>query len=271
MAGESRPGPRGGRIGRGSAEILVFGRRAVLEALARTPARVAWVQLSRRQGGPFRKELAGACRDAGVRLETVRPESIHARSGEPRHDQGVVAGVALAGPMEIEVMIASTTGAGAREPAPLIALDGITNPQNVGMIVRSVVASGMRGLLWPLVGMPWVNGLVVKASAATAYDCPIVRCDSLVQGLAELRGAGFRVVGLQGEGATDLFDMKPAHRAVYVIGGETEGISAEVAALLDESVRIPMRGGVESLNAAVAASLLCFRVAHASARANGAA
>jgi 23S rRNA (guanosine2251-2'-O)-methyltransferase len=266
MVGKPRPGQRSGPIGRGSAEIVVFGRRAVLEALARSPAGVAWVQVSRRQAGPFKKALAAACRAAGVRLETATPEAIHARSGEPRHDQGVVAGVELARLMEIEALIASTTGAGARAPAPLVALDGITNSQNVGMIVRSVVASGMRGLLWPLVGMPWVNGLVVKASAATVYDCPIVRCESLVQGLATLRAAGFRVVGLQGDGATDLFDLEPAHRAVYVIGGETEGIGAEVAALLDESVRIPMRGGVESLNAAVAASLLCFQVAHASAR-----
>jgi 23S rRNA (guanosine2251-2'-O)-methyltransferase len=261
MAGDSGAETTGVVRGRGAAEVVVFGRRAVLEALESEPARVGWVQVSRRQGGAFRKSLAAACRGAGIKLETVREEAIHARSGEPRHDQGVVAGVELGGLMEVEALIDSTRGQGARKPTPVVALDGITNSQNVGMIVRSVVASGMRGLLWPLSGTPWVNGLVVKASAATVYQCPIVRCTSLVQGLAELQGAGFRLVGLCGGRGTGLFELEPAHRAVYVIGGETTGISDDVMAMLDETVQIPMQGGVESLNAAVAASVLCFHVA----------
>jgi 23S rRNA (guanosine2251-2'-O)-methyltransferase len=242
---------------------VVFGRRAVLEALERAPQRVDWVQCARGAPAPFRKRLGAACRAAGAPLEWVRSEVVHARSGEPRHDQGVVAGVTLGGLMEVEALIAASRGEGARTPLSVVALDGITNPQNVGMIVRSVVASGMRGLLWPLTGTPWVSGLVVKASAATLYDCPIARCETLVQGIAELRAAGFRIVGLSGDGATTLFEMKPAHRAVYVIGGETVGLGDDVAALLDETVRIPMQGGVESLNAAVAASILCFHVARA--------
>ncbi len=199
MTGETGAGARAASAGRGGSEVVVFGRRAVLEALEGGRAQVGWVQVSRQLGGPFRKSLAAACRGAGVRLETVRPEAIHARSGEPRHDQGVVAGVALGGLMEVEALIDSTRGRGAREPTPIVALDGITNSQNVGMIVRSVVASGMSGLVWPLVGTPWVNGLVVKASAADRVRVPDRPLrDSLVQGLAELRGAGFRLVGLCG-------------------------------------------------------------------------
>jgi len=246
---------------RGRSDVVVFGRRAVLEALACASVEVEDVRVAKRVAADFRRELGAACRAAEVACETVAPESVSQLSGEPRHDQGVAARVRLTKLMEMESFIDQRKGASAREPTRILALDGLTNSQNIGMLIRSAVAAGIGAIVWPLVGSPWVNGLVIKASASTVFDCPIVRCPNLVQGLSELQAAGFRCIGLAADAEQSLFDYAPPHRAVFVIGAETTGISPEARDLLDERIRIPMQGGVESLNVAVAASLLCFQVA----------
>src|SRR5690606_10472473 len=112
-------------------------------------------------------------------------------------------------------------------PTRVLAMDTITNPQNLGMIIRSAVAAGISAVLWPRVGCPWVNGLVIKSSAATVYKVPIVVCHDLASAIGHLQGVGFRVAGLEADDGTDLFDHTPSHRAVYVIGSETTGISRD--------------------------------------------
>lgn len=256
----SEPGAPG-RPARGATELVVYGRRAVLEALAAEHVEVLGVRAARQVPTPIRKQLAAACRERGLDLETTSAAAVRAWSDEPRHDQGVAARVRLLAVLEVEALVAQCTGRGARAPTRLMALDGVTNPQNVGMIARSVVGAGLAGLVWPLAGSPWVNGLVVKSSASAVYRCPIVRCETLAAGLHTLQGAGFEVIGLAQRGETPLFDFAPPHRSVFVVGAETTGISREIAALVDRWVSIPLAEGIESLNVAVAASLVCFQVA----------
>jgi len=246
---------------RGGSGLVVFGRRAVLEALAEPGLEVERIVAARDGSASLRKELAAAARARGLQLELLPAQEVHALSGERRHDQGVAAALRLTRLVDVEIFVAERKGRGARRPVRLLALDGITNPQNVGMIVRSAVAAGLDGLLWPRIGSPWVSGLVVKASASALYRCPIVRCDTLVEGLQVLKGGGFDLVGLAGDAGRSLFDFELPHRVAFVVGGETRGLSRETDALLDARLGIPMRGGVESLNVAVAASLVCYRVA----------
>jgi 23S rRNA (guanosine2251-2'-O)-methyltransferase len=244
---------------RGGSALVVFGRRAVLEALAEAELEVELAAAVRDLPAAFRKQLAAACRARGLQLELLPESEIHALSGEPRHDQGVALRLRLAHVLDVEVFVASRKGREARKPVRVLALDGVTNPQNVGMIVRSVVAAGLDGLLWPRIGSPWVSGLVVKSSASALYRCPILRCDSLAEGLTALKRGGFRIAGLAGDAQESLFDFAPPHRAVFVVGGETGGLSPESEALVDARLAIPMQGGIESLNVAVAASLVCYK------------
>ena len=118
---------------------------------------------------------------------------------------------------------------------------------------------GMSGIVWPTVGVPWINGLVVKAAASTIYRCPIVHAiGPLEEALWELQSHGFQAIGLDAD-ATDRLDQhSPPHRAVYVMGAEATGLSPTIAATLDSTIRIPMAPGVESLNVAVAAALVCY-------------
>lgn len=250
----SRPAP----TGRGRGRIPVFGRRAVLDALTSDDTDVETVLCVAHQPPDFRKALRDACRLAEVPLETVGRAEVSALSREPRHDQGVAAWVVLRNLHEVSGYLEQTRGRAARQPRRLLAFDGVTNPQNVGMMVRSACAAGFDGVLWPLVGSPWINGLVVKASAASLYACPILRCETLASGLAELAAGGYAIAGLVPSGGESLFAFAPPHRVVYVVGSETAGLAAQTRELVDHPLSIPMAGPVESLNVAVAASLVCF-------------
>lgn len=238
--------------------ITVYGRRAVLEALATETVAVERVAVAKQTPADFRAELARACRARSVDPETLPLPEIGAITGDSRNDQGVAALIRLREVTEAEAFTESLTGARAGVPTRVIALDTITNPQNVGMVVRSAAAAGVSAMLWPRAGMPWVNGLVIKASAATVYRTPVVRCHTLVEGLFTLKRSGFTLFGLVAGEGESLFEVSPPHRACFVIGGEVSGISPEVLDVLDRRVSIPMAPGVESLNAAVAAAFVCY-------------
>lgn len=238
--------------------ITVIGKRSVQEALGEPGVQVLGVRMARELPGEYREMMSRVCREKNVELEMRSFREVAAFTGDARNDQGIAARIRLKKAVEVDDFLPSVKGQGSREPAHVLALDGVTNPQNVGMIVRSAVASGVRAVLWPSAGSPWVDALIVKASAGTVYRCPIVRCRQLVDGLMELQRSGFRLYGLEMTGGGSVFDVTPAHRSVVIVGGETTGISASVQGMLDERVSIPMSAGVESLNAAVAASLVCF-------------
>jgi len=234
--------------------ISVYGIRAVLAALASEAVEVSTVRVAR--GAQARREIEAACADRDVSCNIVSAKRVHELSGDARHDQGIAARIVLSRVFDVASIATNEPGG----PARWLALDGITNAQNAGMIARSAVAAGINGILWPRTGTPWLNGLVVKASAASVLDCPIARCDALADALDALRVRGFRVFGLTADGETSLFESRPPSNAVYVIGNETEGLSRPVREVLDERLRIPIAPSVESLNAAIAASLVCFHV-----------
>lgn len=249
----TRPGLR-----RGTNEITVFGRHPVEAALRSEWAEVASVHGVRTLPPLERATLRQLCLEKSVPYEEISRPALDGITGAPRHDQGVAARVRMLRVMELDALIAETKGRGARQPMRVLALDGVTNSQNVGMVVRSVVAAGFDGLLWPMKGQPWVNGLVVRAAAGAIFGCPIVLCDELAAGLALLQGAGFSSFGLDAGASQSLFELIPPHRAVFVLGSESRGLSPAVEALLDGRLSIPMSGPVESLNVAVAAGLVCY-------------
>jgi 23S rRNA (guanosine2251-2'-O)-methyltransferase len=246
---------------RGRLETVVFGRHPVEAALASTGVEILSVAIARSRPPAERKALRRLAAERGVALEELSREGLTAWTNAARHDQGFAARVRLRRVMELGSFLDRLKGRAARAPVRVLGLDGVTNSQNVGMVVRSVVGAGLDAFLWPLAGQPWVNGLVVRAAAGAIFDCPIVLCDSLATGMAELQGAGFSAFGLAADAATSLFAETPPHRALFVLGSESEGLSKAVREQLDHVVSIPMAGPLESLNVAVAAGLVCFHAA----------
>lgn len=245
---------------RGETEITVFGRHPVLEAIRAQGAEVCEVKLVKGPATPDRRALRQAAISAGIAIEEISRQELSRYTRAPKHDQGVAARLRLMRVIEVDAFVEASKGRAARRPSRVIALDGVTNSQNVGMVVRCVVGAGLDGILWPMRGQPWINGLVVRAAAGSIFECPVIRCESLTMGLAALQAGGFSCVGLDAAAGRSLFDTDLSHRAVFVLGSETTGLSEDVCGLLDDRVSIPMAGPIESLNVAVAAGLVCFHI-----------
>jgi len=246
---------------RGDTEITVFGRHPVWDAIRSKGVEVREVKLMKGRTTVDRRALRHAAVSAGIPFDEISRDELNRYTGAPRHDQGVAARLRLMRVIEVEAFVEASKGRAARRPIRVIALDGVTNSQNVGMVVRSVVGAGLDGILWPMLGQPWVNGLVVRAAAGSIFECPIIRCESLTSGLATPQAVGFSCIGLDAGAEQSLFEMKPRHRAAFVLGSETTGLCEDVRGLVDDRVSIPMAGPLESLNVAVAAGLVCFHAA----------
>lgn len=242
----------------GSTPITVHGRLAVLEALADGGVVVSQVLLDRTMRGAHADEVLAAAERRGVPVKRLSPEKINRISGDARHDQGVVADIDAAGIEPLDGWLARL-GPGA--PCSLLVLDGVTNPSNVGMIIRSVAAAGLSGIVLAEAGSPDIGPLVIRASAGVALRATVLRCPTTADGASALVDAGISVHGLRATDAAVLYEAELAERAAYVVGNETTGISEAVAAHVTHWLAIPLADGVESLNVAAAAAVMAFEVA----------
>lgn len=240
--------------------LTVYGRKVVVEALQDNSLHLHKLHLadSNQRDGIIR-DIETLARKRGVETQYHDRKALSRISKNGKQDQGVALDIEcrqhgwLDDFLAIENPIASTG-----KPRHLLALDRITNPQNLGMIVRSVCASPLAGLILPKSGCAALDALVIKASAGTLFRTPILYCDSLDAGLQQCQQNGFRVVGLSLDSNTDLLRMSVDKPSVFVLGNETEGMSAAIAKRCDVLAKIPMRNAVESLNVAVTAGIVCF-------------
>ncbi|MCD2189144.1 TrmH family RNA methyltransferase [Actinomycetospora soli] len=237
--------------------VTVYGRKPVLEALQDPALEVDKVVLAEGADQRAVRPILDAARSRGVRVTRASAHRVKVLAGNGRQDQGVIADVVAPGMRTVERFLAEL---GPEAPARVLVLDGLTNPANVGMILRSATAAGLEGVLLPRRGLPSIDPLVVKASAGVAFHAPVLRAGTAAAGLAALAEAGFVLLGLDGGGDSSLFDAELGPRTALVLGGETDGLTDEVRGELHGTVAIPMAGGVESLNAACAATLACFEL-----------
>ena len=138
----------------------------------------------------------------------------------------------------------------------LLALDGIQNPQNLGMIIRSCAAGYVDGVILPKKNSAKISPLVIKASAGTLFKLPIYYCNTLDEVLKELKDT--KIYLLSSHAKKSIYDLKQDNKSIFVLGNESDGVSREIEALCNDSINIPMNRDVESLNVAVTASLIAF-------------
>jgi 23S rRNA (guanosine2251-2'-O)-methyltransferase len=147
-------------------------------------------------------------------------------------------------------------------PPLLVALDGVTDPHNLGAIARSAAAFGANGLLIPERRAAGVSAAAWKSSAGAFARLPVARATNLVRSLTAYADAGLMIAGLDGRGEIDLEALElGAGPLVLVVGAEGRGLSRLVAERCDVSVAIPLAGPVESLNASVAAGIALAEIA----------
>ncbi|MGH4006634.1 MAG: TrmH family RNA methyltransferase [Pseudonocardiaceae bacterium] len=235
--------------------ITVYGRKPVLEALIDPALTIDKVIVAEQARGDTLQEILDAAAGRQVPVRRVPAHRVKVLAGNGRHDQGVLADVVAPRMRPLDSALETL-----RSPAAVLVLDAITNPANVGMILRTATAAGLDGVVLPRRGVPAIDPLVIKASAGVAFHAPVLRTATAERACAALRATGFAVLGLSGSapGAASLFRDPPPSRVAYVLGNETSGVSPAVAAQLTGWVGIPMAGGVESLNVASAAAVVCF-------------
>jgi 23S rRNA (guanosine2251-2'-O)-methyltransferase len=128
------------------------------------------------------------------------------------------------------------------------------------MILRTATAAGIDGVVVPRRGVASIDPLVVKASAGVAFRAPLLKVATAAEAAQALAAAGFHLVGLAADGPSSLFAATWPEHVAFVLGSETSGVGADVAKHVRSWVSIPMAGGVESLNVAAAAAVVCFEL-----------
>ena len=236
--------------------LTVYGRKACLEVLQDTRLQVHGVHLahSNRETGII-ADIRHLAESRDIAIKQHDRDALARISKNGKQDQGVAVDIICPAFNTLEDYLATLLDAPARR---LLALDGVTNPQNLGMIIRSAAAGKIDGIIYSRKGNAALGPLVIKASVGTLYRAPLLICQALPQALRQCRDRGIQVCTLQAQASQSLFEYRPQGHCVYVLGNETEGVSKEVEQLADCPLSIPMENGVESLNVAVTASLIAY-------------
>lgn len=249
---------RSGRRGGGGGQRLVVGLHPVRELL-RAGGEIDTIHVagSRDPSQVLDEivELAGARR---VRLVEVDRSELDELAGDLVH-QGVVATAPPFPYAELSDVLARADAAG--EPALLVALDGVTDPHNLGSIARTAEAVGAHGLIVPARRAAGVTPASEKSAAGALAHVPLVRVPNLVRALKELSGAGVWSVGLDADAAVTIHDSPLLDQpVVLVVGSEGRGLARLSQVQCDLLVNLPMRGRVGSLNASVAAAVALYEI-----------
>ena len=246
------------RFGAETSPDLVWGRHPALAALeSGRPIHRIWCTPEMRFSPKFLQLLREA-KSSGVLVEEVTWARLGQISGGAVH-QGIVLQTAAAETLDLPSLIEGCRSLG--EPPLLMAVDGLTDPHNLGAIVRSAEALGAHGLVLPQRRNAGLTGTVAKVAAGALENLPVARVVNLNRSLEALKEEGYRVIGLAGEGSVTLEEADLDGPLVLVTGSEGEGLSMLTRRTCDQLVRIPLRGATPSLNASVATALLLYEIA----------
>ena len=231
---------------------LVVGHRPVLEALrGRTRVHRVFVESEKRF-----TDVIESAREAGIPVGTKERAALDELSKGVRH-QGIVAVVEPYRFVPVEEL---TAPRGLSKPL-LVALDEVTDPQNLGAIIRSAVTFGLDGLVIPKHRAATITPAVVRASAGATEHASIARVTNLQRTLLELQQAGLEIVGLDPVAPVGVRDLAASdHGRVLVVGSEGKGLRRMVRQRCDIMVHIPQEGPMDSLNASVAAAVAMYEL-----------
>jgi 23S rRNA (guanosine2251-2'-O)-methyltransferase len=265
--GKGRPGQRS-NTGGGSAPRraknddteIVTGRNSVVEALrARIPASTLYIAARVEMDDRVKEALSIATNRNIPILEVMRPE-LDRMAGRDAVHQGLLLKVPAYEYAHPGALLDEVLGRG---QTPLfVALDGVTDPRNLGAIVRSTAAFGGQGVIVPQRRSAGMTAAAWKTSAGAAARTPVAMAANLTQTLKDFKKRGVFVLGLDGGGDASLHGLELADRpVVVVVGSEGKGLSRLVTETCDLIVSIPISSATESLNAGIAASVTLYEIA----------
>jgi len=228
--------------------MIIFGMNPVLEALRSHPDRIHYIAVAR---GAHTNRVFDAAKKAGVPVRVLPPDQID-RLARGVHN-GVAADVSEASYADFEEIVA-------REKTNFVLiLDGITDPQNFGAILRVAEGFAVDVVVIPQHESVGLTPAAVKASAGASEWIPVAQVTNLARAIESLKERGYWIYGAAAKGdPPDAIDFRG--KVALVLGSEGKGIRRNVLEHCDRTVTIPMSGRVESFNVATAAAVLCYEV-----------
>lgn len=232
---------------------VVFGFHAVLARLRADPGSVIEIFVDEARNDARARDLAAAAERAGVRLLRVPAKRLDGFYGGARH-QGVVARIEpQSGAASLDELLEQLA-----EPALLLALDGVTDPHNLGACLRVANAAGVHAVIAPKDRAAGVSAVVSKVASGAAELTPYYMVTNLARTLEELKERNIWVVGADAAAKDELYQADLPRAIAWVLGAEGAGMRRLTRERCDTLVRIPMRGAVESLNVSVAAGIVLY-------------
>ncbi len=232
--------------------MIIYGLNPVIEAIRSSPDRIRYVGVSREHGNKLQRAIADA-KSAGIAVRPMDAQQLDRLAGRGAVHNGIVAEVSEASYADFDEILR-------RESTHFVlVLDGITDPQNLGAIVRVADGFGVDLVVIPQHESAGLTPVVVKASAGATQWVPIAQVTNLARAIEALKNAEYWVYAAGAGGdRPDAIDFRG--KVALVLGSEGKGIRRNVLEHCDRVVTIPMTGHVDSFNVATAAAVLCYEV-----------
>ena len=235
-------------------EGMIEGRNAVTEAI-RSGRTINKVFLADGDTDKALGRLAAMAKEAGAVVVRIDRRKLNEMSPTGAH-QGIIAAVAAHEYVTVDDLLSAAESRG--EAPLLVVCDELSDPHNLGAILRTAECAGAHGVIIPKRRSVGLTAVVGKASAGAIEYMPVARVSNIAATLRELKQQGVWIFGTAAEGATPLYDADLTLSAAIVIGNEGVGMSRIVAEQCDFKVSIPMKGRISSLNASTAAAILLY-------------
>lgn len=233
--------------------LTIYGRNAVLEALSDNNIKPSKLHLSTsNQKAQIIDDMIDICSKKNIEIAYHDKLQLSRISKNAKQDQGVALDIKMDAFINEDEFILNNKN------FTIIALDGVTNPQNIGMIIRSACAGNVDAIVLSSKGASSITPLAIKASVGTIFKMPIIQTHNLFATLQKFKSNNTKIYTLSLDTNKSYKDIKTNESKIFILGNESNGVSKEVQKLSNESIIIPMKRGVESLNVAVTASLLAF-------------
>ncbi len=236
------------------ADGVIEGRNAVMEAL-RAKEAIDKIYLQKGETDKTLGHIASTARAAGIVVVEADRRKMDAMSRTHAH-QGVIAMAAVREYVSVESILKTAADRG--EPPFIIVCDEISDPQNLGAIIRTAECAGAHGVIIPKRRSAGLTAVVAKTSAGAVAHMPVARVPNIPSLLKDLKKQGVWVFGTAADGTTSLYAADLKGPAAIVIGSEGDGMTRLAAENCDFLVSIPMRGRLNSLNASAAAAILMY-------------
>ena len=236
------------------ADGIIEGRNAVIEAL-RVGTAIDKIYLAKGETDKTLGHIASKARDAGIVVVEADRRKLDGMS-RTHARQGVIALAAVREYATVESILAAAAEKG--EPPLLVVCDEISDPHNLGAILRTAECAGAHGVIIPKRRSAGLTAVVAKTSAGAVSYIPVARVANIPSLLKELKKQGIWVFGTAADGTTELYSADLKGPAAIVIGSEGSGMTRLVSESCDFLVSIPMKGRISSLNASAAAAILLY-------------